>query len=125
MTDPGHGAQVARGGPPLEEADAAVILLHGRGAPPGDMLGLARMLDLDRIAWLAPAATGGTWYPASFLAPGPENAAGVASAHAANGWWPRRSGPACRRGASVWAASRRARAWPRPTPPVTRGATAR
>jgi predicted esterase len=83
MADPMHGASVVRAGASLDQAAAAVILLHGRGAAPEDMIGLARVLDLDRIAWLAPAAGGHTWYPASFLADPAVNAAGVASGHAA------------------------------------------
>src|SRR3546814_10442681 len=41
-------------GSPLEQADAAIILLHGRGQPAQTMLDLARQIDLPTIAWVAP-----------------------------------------------------------------------
>jgi predicted esterase len=60
-------------GAPLAEAEVAVVLLHGRGASAEDILGLAPALSetatASRVAFLAPAAPGGTWYPLSFLAP--------------------------------------------------------
>lgn len=51
------------------EARAAVLLLHGRGGSPEDILGLARSLWKPGVSYLAPAAAGHTWYPQSFLAP--------------------------------------------------------
>lgn len=56
------------GGERLAEASAAAILLHGRGAGAGDILGLAGHLD-PSFAYLAPEAAGRTWYPQRFLAP--------------------------------------------------------
>ncbi len=56
-------------GPPVEKARSTVILLHGRGSSPDDMLGLADHLGRNDIAYLAPAATHHTWYPQRFLAP--------------------------------------------------------
>jgi predicted esterase len=47
----------------------AVILLHGRGGAPEDLLELADEWNVPDIAYLAPAAAGLTWYPESFLAP--------------------------------------------------------
>jgi phospholipase/carboxylesterase len=44
-----------------------MILLHGRGASAGDILGLVKELQLPGIAYLAPEAAGHTWYPYSFL----------------------------------------------------------
>src|SRR3546814_16478548 len=49
-------------GSPLEQADAAIILLHGRGQPAQTMLDLARQIDLPTIAWVAPQAPAGAWY---------------------------------------------------------------
>ncbi len=51
----------------------AVILLHGRGAGPEDMLGLAETLGRPDLAFMAPPAPGRTWYPYSFLAPLADN----------------------------------------------------
>jgi phospholipase/carboxylesterase len=53
----------------LDSARAAVVLIHGRGASAGDILGLAAELDFPGLAYLAPEAAGNTWYPYSFLAP--------------------------------------------------------
>jgi predicted esterase len=64
--------QVLHAGTPLEEAAAAVILVHGRGATAESIMGLARMLDGDgerQIAWLAPQAPGNSWYPLPFMEP--------------------------------------------------------
>jgi phospholipase/carboxylesterase len=65
--------EVASAGVPVERARAAVILLHGRGAPAHDILGLAEELRQDDVAWLAPQAPGYQWYPLSFLAPLEQN----------------------------------------------------
>ena len=58
-----------RDGAPIEAADAAVVLLHGRGGSAANMLELARELGTEGVAWLAPQAVGSSWYPFSFLAP--------------------------------------------------------
>lgn len=67
--DPHSGAQVLHAGAELQDAAAVVVLSHGRGGSPQDMLDLARAIGGDGVAWLAPEAMGGTWYPFSFLAP--------------------------------------------------------
>ena len=56
-------------GVPMEEARVAVILLHGRGASPEDILYIAHEVDPGGVAFLAPEAAGETWYPQSFLSP--------------------------------------------------------
>jgi len=48
---------------------AAIILLHGRGGSAEDILGLREELGFPDVAYLAPEAKGGAWYPYSFLAP--------------------------------------------------------
>jgi len=60
-------------GAPLERARAAVVMVHGRGGTPEDILGLAQEFGQSDIAYLAPQADGHTWYPYSFLAPMPQN----------------------------------------------------
>ncbi|EJM97848.1 alpha/beta fold hydrolase [Phyllobacterium sp. YR531] len=60
---------IATTGAPLTEAKAVVILLHGRGAAAGSMFGLADVFERPEIAYCAPQAPGGSWYPHSFLAP--------------------------------------------------------
>jgi predicted esterase len=56
-------------GVPAQKATAAVILIHGRGASPADILSLASEIDPGGVAYLAPAARNNTWYPYSFLEP--------------------------------------------------------
>lgn len=68
-SDPHAGARVLHAGSPPADAEAAAILVHGRGGSAEGMLDLARAIAIDGIAWLAPQATGGSWYPYSFLAP--------------------------------------------------------
>lgn len=80
MTDPHAGQPVLHGGVPIDRARLAVILVHGRGGSPEDMLGLANELNVSDVAYLAPAAAGGTWYPQSFLAPIDQNEPGLSSA---------------------------------------------
>lgn len=67
--DPHTGASILSYGAPLDSAQAAVLLLHGRGASAADILSLAAEIDLPDLAYLAPQAKGHTWYPYSFLSP--------------------------------------------------------
>ena len=65
-----HDAQpLLHAGAELADAPAAVVLVHGRGDSARGILGLAREFDRPDLAFLAPQAAGGTWYPTSFLAP--------------------------------------------------------
>ena len=52
----------------LADAGAAAILIHGRGGSAEGMLELARTIGVEDVAWLAPQAEGGAWYPFSFMA---------------------------------------------------------
>lgn len=67
--DPHRDLPVRTAGAPLDEARAAVLLLHGRGGSAPEILGLAAELERPGLAWLAPQAVGNSWYPRSFLAP--------------------------------------------------------
>jgi predicted esterase len=78
--DPHAGQPVRAVGEPLEQARAAVIMLHGRGATAEDILGLARELAFPGFAYLAPQAAGYQWYPLSFLAPIDQNEPYLSSA---------------------------------------------
>ncbi|HEY3756236.1 MAG TPA: dienelactone hydrolase family protein [Opitutaceae bacterium] len=62
-----------RFGAPLEQARLVLILVHGRGSNPEDMIGLAESLPTGGVHFLAPAAEGGTWYPQRFLEPTEKN----------------------------------------------------
>ena len=67
---PIHQSQpVLHTGAPLDEAKAAMILVHGRGASARDILTLVPEFDQPGFAYLAPQAAGNTWYPLSFLSP--------------------------------------------------------
>ena len=70
MTNDPHAADVVlQAGAPLETADLAMVLLHGRGGSAEDILELGSALHLPNVAYVAPQAAGHTWYPLSFLAP--------------------------------------------------------
>ena len=45
----------------LEDAAAAMILVHGRGATAEGILELSRLLDHPGFVYLAPQAAGGSW----------------------------------------------------------------
>jgi predicted esterase len=77
---PHQGGPVVTLGAALDEALGAVILLHGRGATAENILGLTQHFARPELAYLAPQATGNTWYPYSFLAPLEENEPGLSSA---------------------------------------------
>jgi predicted esterase len=79
MTGPHQGQPVVAAGEPLESATAALILVHGRGATPADIIRLAPEISQPGFAHLAPQAAGGTWYPYSFLAPIESNEPGISS----------------------------------------------
>lgn len=69
MTSGPHGDRpIERAGPDLADAAAAMILVHGRGARARGMLGMAEGIGHDDVAYVAPQAQRGSWYPTSFLA---------------------------------------------------------
>ncbi|RIK42548.1 MAG: phospholipase [Chloroflexi bacterium] len=69
MTDLHQNQPVYSAGTALEQADAAMILLHGRGASAHDILTLTQGFDPGGVAYLAPQAAGSQWYPNRFIAP--------------------------------------------------------
>jgi len=77
--DPHGGQPIAAAGTPLADARIAVVLVHGRGASAESILTLAPALTGPGVAFLAPQAAGGTWYPFSFLAPIERNEPGITS----------------------------------------------
>lgn len=77
---PHQPTQIAEGGVPASEADAAMIMIHGRGATAPSIIQLANEFDTDRKLTLrAPQASGHTWYPYSFMAPSEQNQPGLSS----------------------------------------------
>ncbi|WP_263818862.1 alpha/beta hydrolase [Salinibacter sp.] len=80
-TDAIHqGQPVHTGGAPLDDAQAGLVLLHGRGASAQGMLQLADDLDVPDVAHLAPQARMRSWYPQSFMAPRDQNEPELSSA---------------------------------------------
>lgn len=65
--------QILTTGSALDQAGAAMILVHGRGANAQDILGLSTQLTADQLAYVAPQAAENTWYPYSFLEPIEQN----------------------------------------------------
>jgi phospholipase/carboxylesterase len=78
--DPHQGQPVRLSGAPLDQARAALLMLHGRGARAEDILTLTPQLDLPGFAYLAPQAAGDTWYPNRFSAPIASNQPWLSSA---------------------------------------------
>jgi predicted esterase len=78
--NPHADTPVLRSGVGLENATGVVILLHGRGGSAEDILSLAQEMYLPRLEYLAPAASGNSWYPYSFLAPTEQNEPWLSSA---------------------------------------------
>ena len=76
---PHAGQPVVREGAPLASARAAVIMLHGRGAAPRDILDLVPVIGHPNAVYLAPAAAAGSWYPYSFMASIEQNEPGITS----------------------------------------------
>ncbi|WP_306132040.1 alpha/beta hydrolase [Roseivivax marinus] len=75
-----HAEQrLASAGAPPDRARLVMVMLHGRGAGPEDMLGLHDHLALPDVAALAPAAASRSWWPDSFLAPLGANEPGLSS----------------------------------------------
>jgi predicted esterase len=80
--DPHAGQPVHTTGTPLEEAEVAMVMVHGRGASAESILTLAPALAAPGVAFLAPQAggsQGNQWYPYGFMAPIERNEPGISS----------------------------------------------
>lgn len=53
----------------LGEAEAAALVLHGRGQTPAFMLEIVDRLQLPELSYLLPSAAGDSWYPGRFMEP--------------------------------------------------------
>jgi phospholipase/carboxylesterase len=76
---PHQGQPLLTAGEALEQARAAMIMIHGRGASAEDILELAAELKQPGFVFLAPQASEHAWYPNSFLAPLASNEPGLSS----------------------------------------------
>ncbi|WP_266079456.1 alpha/beta hydrolase [Haladaptatus caseinilyticus] len=77
---PHAGQHIATTGSDVDEADTAIVLVHGRGATAESILELSHEFSHDEIAYVAPQASQNTWYPQSFLAPMESNQPYLSSA---------------------------------------------
>jgi predicted esterase len=67
MADLHADQPVVEAGAPLGQAPVAVVMVHGRGAAPPNILELAPRLHRPRVTYLAPTAANRTWYPNRFM----------------------------------------------------------
>lgn len=79
-TDPHRDQPLLTAGAPLNQARAAMILIHGRGARADNILEITRELPQAGLAFLAPQAAGNVWYPNRFIAPLADNEPWLSSA---------------------------------------------
>ena len=75
-----QGQPVRVAGEPLDRAQAAMLMVHGRGASAEDILSLSDQFNQPGFAYLAPQAAENTWYPNRFLVPLAENEPWLSSA---------------------------------------------
>src|SRR5690554_1734220 len=75
-----HNNLLVEGGMPVNQAEKAMILLHGRGGSARDIISLAERFNVDNFYIVAPQATNNSWYPYSFLAPEEQNEPWLSSA---------------------------------------------
>ena len=80
MTQIHEAREVIRAGKSLEDADTAIIVIHGRGASAQSIVPLAQALDAETMAILAPQAANYEWYPQRFTAPKEKNEPHLSSA---------------------------------------------
>jgi phospholipase/carboxylesterase len=76
---PHQDQQLVTGGTDLADAEAAIVLTHGRGATARGMIQMGDELHREGVAFLAPQAARQTWYPNSFLEPVERNEPGRSS----------------------------------------------
>ncbi|WP_299270727.1 alpha/beta hydrolase [Halorientalis sp.] len=80
MSGPHQDQPLVTAGTDLDNAGAAVVLTHGRGASAESIVQqLGREVHREGVALLAPQAARSTWYPNSFLAPVERNEPGRSS----------------------------------------------
>lgn len=78
---PHQDQPLVREGAPVEDSEAAIVAVHGRGATARSVVDLASEVTPEdaNVAFLAPQAARNTWYPNSFLAPIESNQPGLDS----------------------------------------------
>lgn len=79
MTGPHQEQPLVTAGAPLDVAEAALVLVHGRGATAQSIIQMADEFHRHGVAYLAPQAARNTWYPNAFTAPVQSNEPGRSS----------------------------------------------
>lgn len=79
---PHQGQPVLGAGETLDNAQAAMIMIHGRGASAQDILTLVPELNQEGFAYIAPQAASQVWYPNPFMSPIRSNEPALSSAFA-------------------------------------------
>lgn len=79
MTGPHQSQSLVTAGAALEDAEAALVLVHGRGATARSIVQMAAEFHHEGVAYLAPQAANNTWYPNPFTAPVESNEPGRTS----------------------------------------------
>ena len=77
---PHQGQPIRMAGEPISRAQAAMLMIHGRGARAEDIVSLANEFNVPGFAYFAPQAAENTWYPNRFLVPLVENEPWLSSA---------------------------------------------
>jgi len=78
--DPHEGQPLETAGAPPQAAEAAVVMLHGRGSTAKHVLRLADEFYHHGVVYLAPQAAGSSWYPRSGFGPSEANEPWLSSA---------------------------------------------
>ena len=68
-----HEKNFKYSGKPVENAEKALVMIHGRGGLAEEILQLSEHLNVKDFALVAPQAYNNSWYPLSFLAPEEQN----------------------------------------------------
>jgi phospholipase/carboxylesterase len=79
MTGPHQDQPLVTAGTDLDEAEAALVAVHGRGATAQSIAQTGLQLQRPGLTVLAPQAARNTWYPRSFLEPVETNEPGRSS----------------------------------------------
>jgi phospholipase/carboxylesterase len=79
MSGPHQDQPLVTGGTDLDDATAAVVLAHGRGATARSIAGTGLEFHHEGVAVLAPQAARNPWYPNPFTAPVETNEPGRTS----------------------------------------------
>jgi phospholipase/carboxylesterase len=75
-----HQKQIITAGKPVQQAKAALVILHGRGSNAQNIISLADDLNVTDFTVYAPQASQNSWYPYSFMAPDEQNQPALNSA---------------------------------------------